>query len=157
MRIYITGSAGSGKTTYARQLQEELDLPLFSTDDLYDSVRKSMHSKGEILKRIPLDSHWIIEGAYYMPEYIRSADKVIYIKIGYLKTVYRILNRWLKNRELRKKYTFLQTLKLVYTTIRDKRKSEDIDLDTQMSSHYTEKDRYRLCKGNSKKFVVIKG
>jgi adenylate kinase family enzyme len=155
MKIYITGSAGSGKSTYANNLQKELNIPLYSTDDLYDSSTKQMFSLKKIMNTIPIDSDWIIEGAYYIPKYIRAADKVIYIKIGFLKTIFRILKRWFKDKSLREKYSFLKTLKLVFTTVRDKNKREDIDLNTNISGHYTDKNRFELCKANAKKLIVL--
>lgn len=155
MRIYITGSAGSGKSTYANKLSKELNIPVYRTDDLYNSKEKRMFSIQKIKETIDIDSDWIIEGAYYIPGYVKAADKVIYIKIGILRTVFRILKRWFKDSEVRKKFGFLSTIKLCFTTVRDLFTSEDIDLKTNKAGHYKEKNRYNLCKENARKFVVV--
>lgn len=157
MKIYITGSSGSGKSTYANRLSKELGIPLFKTDDLYNSNKKRMFTMEEIEETIPIESDWIIEGAYYIPKYIKSADKVIYLKIGKLKTVLRILGRWLRDKEIRSKFSFLSTLKLIYTTLRDMDICENIDINTKIARHYSEKDRYNLCKTNAKEFLIING
>ena len=93
MKIYITGSAGSGKTTYANKVAGELKIPLYKTDDFYNEKEKRMFTVEEIKKVVKIDSDWIIEGAYYIPEYVKAADKVIYLQIGVLETVSRILKR----------------------------------------------------------------
>jgi adenylate kinase family enzyme len=157
MRIYITGSAGSGKSTYANKLSKEFNVPVYRTDDLYNSKEKRMFTIQEIKGTINTDSDWIIEGAYYIPEYVRVADKVIYTKVGTLKTVYRILKRWFVDRDVRNKFSFLSTIKLCFTTVRDMFTSEEIDLKTNQAGHYREKERYNLCRENAKKFVVVKG
>jgi adenylate kinase family enzyme len=157
MRIYITGSSGAGKSTYAKKLSKEFNIPMYRTDDLYNSIEERMFTLEEIEKRIPINSDWIIEGAYYIPKYIRIADKVIYIKVGKLKTVSRISGRWFKEKEIRSKFSFLSTLRLVYTTLRDIYASENIDVNTKTPRHYKERDRYNLCKANAREFVIKKG
>ena len=156
MKIYITGSAGSGKTTYANKVAGELKIPLYKTDDFYNEKEKRMFTVEEIKKVVKIDSDWIIEGAYYIPEYVKAADKVIYLQIGVLETVSRILKRWFSNPEIRKKFSFVSTVKLCFTTIKDRYSSEGIDLNTDIPRHYKEKDRSNLCKANAKKLIVIR-
>lgn len=155
MKIYITGGAGSGKTTYAKKLSAELGVKLYSTDDFYNIEKKRMFNLKEIKDLIPINSDWIIEGAYYIPEYIEAADKVIYFRISVMKTVYRIMNRWFKSKDLRKKFSFFETLRLVYTTIRDMYISDGVNMNTPKQRHYREKDRYLLCKENAKVLEIV--
>jgi len=156
MKIYITGSAGSGKTTYANKVAGELKIPLYKTDDFYNEKEKRMFTVEEIKKVVKIDSDWIIEGAYYIPEYVKAADKVIYMKIGLLKAIYRIFKRWFTDVQTRKRFDFWSTIKLCFTTIKDRYSSEGIDLNTDIPRHYKEKDRFNLCKANAKKLIVIR-
>ncbi|HRI05693.1 MAG TPA: hypothetical protein PLV59_01980 [Candidatus Dojkabacteria bacterium] len=155
MKIYLTGSSGSGKTTYAKKLAELTGVSLYSTDDFYNEKDKRMFTLDEIMAVVPIDSDWVIEGAYYIPEYIKAADKVIYIRIGPIKTAWRIVKRWMQNNDLRKKFTLSETLKLVYTTVRDMYISDDVDLNSPEQRHYKERDRYLLCKNNAKVLEVL--
>ncbi len=154
MRVYITGSAGVGKTTYADELQGNLSIPLYHTDDLYDSKKNLMFSLDRIKKKIPLESDWIIEGSYYMPEYVRNADVVVYLKSNLWVSMWRIFKRWFKDKELRKRFGLLSTLRLMLSTITGRFDAENVSLDTDKCGHYTEKDRYNLCRYNAKKFLV---
>ncbi|MGI5897562.1 MAG: hypothetical protein ACOX6Q_00130 [Candidatus Dojkabacteria bacterium] len=155
MKIYITGSAGSGKSTYAKKLSEKLKIPVYRTDDFYEEKEKRMFTGKEISEVVDIDSDWIIEGAYYIPKYVRAADKVIYIRIDILKTVFRIFKRWFSDVEIRRKFSLLDTIKLCFTTVRDRYTSEGIDVKTNIPRHYKEKDRYNLCKKNAKEFVEL--
>lgn len=157
MKIYITGSSGSGKTTYSKKLSQELKIPVYSTDNLYNERENRMFDIKEIKRTINIDSDWIIEGAYYIPEYLRAADRVIYIRIGVLKTLLRIFRRWFCDNEIRRRYSLFDTIKLCFTTVRDMHSSEGIDLKTSISRHYKERDRYNLCKENARELIVMKG
>lgn len=154
MRIYITGSSGAGKTTYARTLAKGLKIPLFSTDDFYNDSTKTMYTIDQINNVVSIDSDWIIEGAYYIPDYIRNADKVVYIKSSWISSLFRIWKRWLKDEDLRKKFGFFRTVLLSYTTVKDFFISDGVKLNTNIPKHYMEKDRYNLCKYNAKVFEV---
>lgn len=155
MKIYITGSAGSGKSTYAKKLSEKLKIPVYRTDYFYEEKEKRMFRGKEISEVVDIDSDWIIEGAYYIPKYVRAADKVIYIRIGVLKTVFRIFKRWFTDKDIRNKFSLFNTIKLCFTTVMDKYSSEGVDLKTDIPKHYKERDRYNLCKKNAKEFVEL--
>ncbi len=157
MKIYITGSSGSGKTTYANKVAKELKIPVYRTDDFYNETEKRMFTAEEIKKVVKIDSDWIIEGAYYIPEYVKAADKVIYMKIGLLKAIYRIFKRWFTDVQTRKRFDFWSTIRLCFITVGRSLTSDGVDIDTDIPSHYKEKDRYNLCKANAKKLEVIKG
>lgn len=155
MRIYITGSSASGKTTYAQKISKKLNIPVIHTDDLYNPSDKRMFTIDEIKSLVPIGNNWIIEGAYYIPEYINVADKVIFLKVSGFRTVFRILRRWLTNKEIRNKFNFFSTLKLCYTTVRDLYSTDNIDIRTEQQKHYKNTDRYNLAKKHAKEFVEI--
>jgi len=73
MRIYVTGSSASGKTTYCRRNFGNSGLVVHHTDDLYKKYFKGDKNREEFHKLVPLDGDWIIEGSYCMPEYLKAA------------------------------------------------------------------------------------
>jgi adenylate kinase family enzyme len=67
-RIVIYGNAGSGKTTMAREVARELDVPHLCLDDIAwaaSAVRKPMReSLDELETFIAANPGWVIEGCY---------------------------------------------------------------------------------------------
>lgn len=80
-RWYITGGAGSGKTTLAAAVARALELPHFDVD------------RGEL----PAGDadEWIVEGAHLwgMERYVGAADVVVWLDLPVRVTVRRILTR----------------------------------------------------------------
>ena len=80
-KVYITGGAGSGKTTLARELARLLDLTHYDVD------------RGEL----PPDdaAEWVVEGAHIwgMDRFVRSADEVVWLDLPARIAVRRILVR----------------------------------------------------------------
>ena len=83
-RIIIIGSPGSGKSTFARKLQEITDLPLFHLDRIWwngDRTHISRPEFDEQLQTIMEKENWIIDGDYsrtYGPRFI-ACDTVIFL------------------------------------------------------------------------------
>ncbi len=67
-RIIIYGNAGAGKTTMARELQRECDLPLLLLDSIAWSevaVRRPLEeSINDLEQLISGHSEWMLEGCY---------------------------------------------------------------------------------------------
>lgn len=155
MRIFISGSPGAGKTTYAKKLAQEHAVPLFHTDDLWNNQENRMLTHEEISRAIPLDGNWIIEGAYYLPDYIRQADKVIYFRITPLQAVIRILKRWTQDKKFRATCSFSRLLALLHTTFWGFFLTDHIPSETNIAKHYKERDMFRLISANAKKVEIL--
>ena len=80
-RWYITGGAGSGKTTLAEALSRRLGIPHYDID------------RGEA--PAATDEDWIVEGAHIwdMSKYVVAADEVVWLDLPLRVTVPRILLR----------------------------------------------------------------
>ena len=66
-KIIIIGCPGAGKSTFARNLRDILDLPLYYLDKIWHKPDKTTISKEEFDKKlmeILKENRWIIDGNY---------------------------------------------------------------------------------------------
>ena len=83
-KVIIIGCPGSGKSTFAKQLQKATSLPLYHLDNLYWNADKTIVSKEEFLeslKNILKKPKWIIDGNYGSTIELRlkECDTVIFL------------------------------------------------------------------------------
>jgi adenylate kinase family enzyme len=102
-RVSVIGISASGKSTFARELAQQIGLPLFHMDQLFwkndwQEVPESEYLK-EHQKLIDQD-RWIIEGYIdtKMADRLRRSDLIIFLDYpGWLCT-WRVLKRYLMHR-----------------------------------------------------------
>ncbi|MFC7392733.1 topology modulation protein [Scopulibacillus cellulosilyticus] len=102
-RIMVIGvSAGTGKSTFARELGEALNIDVYHLDALYwkpgwieAPLEEFEAAQREIVNR----AQWIIEGNYTNTFDIRinHADTIIYLELPLYVCLYRVFKRWLMN------------------------------------------------------------
>ena len=83
-RILVLGCPGSGKSTFARQLQEKTGLPLIHLDNVWwraDRTHISREEFDEALAELLQGERWIIDGNYSrtIEVRLRSADTAIFL------------------------------------------------------------------------------
>lgn len=106
MKILIFGIVASGKTTLARELSKELDIPFFEGDCIAHGFpgekkyKRSNEEQLEIINRINSQKSWIVEGTYRESQKVLYdyADKIIFLDTPLHKRVYRILMRFIKQK-----------------------------------------------------------
>lgn len=99
MRIMIIGSPGSGKSTYSRQLSQALGYPIFYLDqhwhqtDYSDAAKLKLNQQQNKFMETHSDS--IVDGNYSstMPDRMKRADLIIWLKIPRIIAIKRVLQR----------------------------------------------------------------
>ncbi|MBN1622884.1 MAG: AAA family ATPase [Clostridia bacterium] len=101
-KIIVCGMSGSGKTTTAKVLSAELELPLISIDsNCFDNdwKKKPREEIINILSHILSGQQWIIDGMYWniAKEFISKADIVVFVRINVFKNIINIIKRKLNH------------------------------------------------------------
>ncbi len=104
-KIFISGGPGSGKTTYAKKLSAEMNIPHFDLDDIkweHGSFNRERPKEERLKLRDKILSEndsWIIEGVYvkdWIIPILEHADRIIILKPATWVRQYRIIKRSLK-------------------------------------------------------------
>ncbi|PKL74301.1 MAG: hypothetical protein CVV27_21200 [Candidatus Melainabacteria bacterium HGW-Melainabacteria-1] len=94
MRIHVTGNAGAGKTTLARKLGAELDLPVIHLDQIVWAPgwkKVSPQERDKALLEITQSDRWLIEG---VSAYVRErADLVVFLDVPRHVCIWRCARR----------------------------------------------------------------
>lgn len=101
-RILLIGSAGAGKTTFAKQLAQKLQLPLVHLDKLYwrgDWEHLSRDEFDTLLQRELEKPQWIIDGNFNrtIPHRLQYCDTVFYFDFPTITCLAGITKRTLTN------------------------------------------------------------
>jgi adenylate kinase family enzyme len=113
------GNAGSGKSSLAKRLGEELHLPVYHLDRelLYGDFKKhALEERTRRHSKLTEGEDWIIDGNYrdHLPVRIKRATAVIFLNVPRPTAILRLLKRNKANshipesvpEEARKKMTF---------------------------------------------------
>ncbi|KOS64678.1 AAA family ATPase [Lysinibacillus agricola] len=102
-KIHIIGSVGSGKTTLAKELSAQLNIPYYELDNVVwvrqnsSDIRRTDPQKVDYLHNIVLTKAWIIEGVHnedWVAESFSNADLIIFLDTNYFIRIYRIIKRF---------------------------------------------------------------
>lgn len=97
-RVAVIGSGGAGKSTLARRLAEELELPVVHLDSLFwgpdwaEMPQEEWRSRQEAIAR---STSWIIDGTHAptLDVRLRAADAVVMLDLNRVLCTWRIVKR----------------------------------------------------------------
>ena len=97
-KIVVVGPNGSGKTTFAKKLSDNLNLPFYELDSiswLPDWKELPNAEFRERINEITQNDKWIIDGNYARNQdlTIGKAETVIWLNYSIVKSVYRVVKR----------------------------------------------------------------
>lgn len=120
MKIYVIGSSGSGKTTYAKLLSKKYHLTHYNADYLryiqLENVRgrmeRDMDEYKKIIGDISKSDDWIFEGAQSIPSLLKNSDWIVWLNPGLLVALFRQWKRFFTDPKQRLEHGFIKNLKL---------------------------------------------
>jgi len=104
MKIYITGSVASGKTTFAKKLSKQLNIKYYELDNIVHAglgklrPKRTPEEQISLIKEIDKNQNWIIEGTYRpsCSVVLDLADLIVFLDISLWIRKVRIIKRFLK-------------------------------------------------------------
>ena len=119
-RIHIIGSVGSGKTTLARVLSSELNIPFYELDNIVrrryisGDIRRSKEERDAHLNRIIALDIWIIEGVHHkwVFQSFQNADLIMFLDTEHSKRTFRIIKRFILQKTGLEKANYKPTFKM---------------------------------------------
>jgi adenylate kinase family enzyme len=108
MKIYITGSTGSGKTTTAESLSKRFAVPHFKLDEIvwdntngYSAKKHPAEIRDKNIQALLTFDSWIAEGIYFhewMLPLLNSVDFVLLLSPSRSVRDFRLCKRYIKSK-----------------------------------------------------------
>ena len=121
MKLYIIGCVGSGKTTLAKHLSKQLNIPYYELDNIAykrdAGGRKRVSVEEQIIRIEEIDKHdsWICEGVYRKSYHclFERCDKIIYLDTPLKRRRRNIVIRFIKQQLKLDQCNYKSDLKLL--------------------------------------------
>lgn len=120
-KIYIIGCVGSGKTTLAKKLSKQLNIPYYELDniaykrDVSGRKRVSVEEQLQALDEIDRQGGWICEGVYRKSYHciLEKCDNIIYLDTPFKERRRNIVIRFIKQQLGLDKCNYKSDLKML--------------------------------------------
>ena len=105
----MVGTSGSGKSTFARELAELLNLPYYEIDQLFWKSDWQESSDDELFRKVhdvTSRPRWVLDGNYSrtIPVKWKQVQLVIWLDPSFVRTIFRVtkrtMHRSLKQKEI---------------------------------------------------------
>ena len=125
MKLDIIGSVASGKTTLARKLSAQYQIPFYEKDNIVwertpdGDKRRIPEERDKMFRQILAQEHWIVEGSPrdILQESFARCDYIIFLDINTFTRLFRVFRRWLRQRTGKESYNSRPTLRFLYANI----------------------------------------
>ncbi|MDD9900863.1 MAG: hypothetical protein OXT65_07785 [Alphaproteobacteria bacterium] len=97
MKIFVTGNAGSGKTTLARRIAKERRLPYYTLDSIVWKSgwkKTAQEEKKQKIAALTAEECWVIDGVSH--DVMAAADIVYFLDVPRYRCILNILRRFLR-------------------------------------------------------------
>ena len=136
MRIYVTGSVGSGKSTYARRLSQRTGIPCVHLDEVvyepdasafWGNRKRPVQERDARFAAVIARKSWIIEdaGRACFEEGMARADRILVLDYPLPLRQWRIIRRWVCQRLGLEKSLYRPRLKMLRLMLRWARDFDD--------------------------------
>lgn len=103
-KVYITGSVGSGKTTFAKKISNTHLVKHYELDEIIREyqgdtrVKKTPEKQASTIRQIDGQGYWIIEGTFRKEceVVLELADEIVIVDTHYHVIIKRIISRYIK-------------------------------------------------------------
>ncbi|UOE94659.1 AAA family ATPase [Alkalihalobacillus sp. LMS39] len=122
-KIHIIGSVGSGKTTLAKLLSKQRNIPYCELDNVVwdrtesEDRRRTDEQRDKLLKTVISKQTWIIEGSHHkwVSASFAAADVIIFLNTNYRTRQRRIIKRFLLQKLTIEKAHYKPTWRIFYS------------------------------------------
>lgn len=105
-KVHIIGSIGSGKTTLAKKLSDQFNIPFYELDNVVwkrsdtGDIKRTESERNSYLNKIVTSKNWIIEGVHHkwVSQSFHKADVILFLDIRISTRRVRIVKRFLKQK-----------------------------------------------------------
>lgn len=97
-KINVIGTTGSGKSTFAKRLASEIEVPYIQMDQLFWKPYWTESTDAEFLPKVAKavsGAAWVIDGNYSRANDIKwqHADTIIWLDFSYVRTLMQLFKR----------------------------------------------------------------
>ncbi|WAT03394.1 AAA family ATPase [Rouxiella badensis] len=101
MKINVIGTSGSGKSTFAKALAQQLAIPYIEMDTLFWKPHWTGSSDAELFEKLEQaisQPSWVLDGNYKRSQPIkwRDVDIIIWVDYSFGRTLYQAVKRALQ-------------------------------------------------------------